>query len=320
LSARIYYSLEEARGRFGPAAVALGNFDGVHVGHRELIEATRRFAQGIGAETGVLTFHPHPTVLVAPDRVPPMICTLEQRIRLLAQTGATRILVLPFTRELSRFSPEEFVQRVLLEALQVKGTFVGENFHFGYRQAGTPEVLTSLGRKYGFETVFLKPVTYRGSIVSSSAIRKALFTRRLSFARHLLGRCFFVEGEIVAGQGIGSRQTVPTLNLLPAKDQLLLTGVSITRTRDKETGRIWPSITNVGVRPTFEGQGVTIETFLLETLKADEGPKRIEVEFRRWLRDEQKFPDAESLRRQIMHDVGRAKAYWRRTMLPETPS
>lgn len=311
MSAEVFRSLAEAHGKFGPAAVAMGNFDGVHIGHRALIAAMSECADRSNMARGVLTFHPHPTVTVAPDRVPPMISTLEDRIRLLEALGVQKIIVLPFTHELSCCSPEEFVSQVLVDALGTKATFVGDNFHFGHGQAGTPAVLTELSRKYGFEAHFLRPVNYRGHVVSSSEIRKALKNHRLAFASHLMNRCYSVSGKVVTGQGIGSRQTVPTLNILPVADQLLLRGVFITETFDLDSDRRWPSITNVGVRPTFPGDGVTIETYLLSALTGD-SPGAIRVEFRRFVRDERAFENAEALKKQILRDAGRAQAYWRR--------
>jgi len=311
VSVQVFRSLDEARGHFGPAALAIGNFDGVHTGHRALVGVMSDYAAAHSLKRAVLTFHPHPTVLIAPDRVPPMICTLDERLAHLEELGVDQILVLPFTQELSRQTPEEFVSRVLLGTLNTKATFVGTNFHFGYRQAGTPAVLTELGRQHGFATTFLEPIKYRGGIVSSSAIRKALMDHRLGFASHLLGRCFSVAGAVVAGQGIGRKETVPTLNILPVPDQLLPRGVYVTRTYDLESKRAWPSITNIGVRPTFQGEGVTIESFLLAPLTGD-APCRIRVEFRRFVREERQFADPPALKQQIFRDVERAQAYWRR--------
>jgi len=314
MSAQVFRSLPEAQGQFGPAALAIGNFDGVHIGHRALIKAMSDYAAAHSLRRGVMTFHPHPTVLVAPDRVPPMLCSLDERIERLEKLGVERILVLPFTPELSRFTPEQFVSEVLVDALDTKATFVGDNFHFGHEQAGTPTVLAELGRQYGFKTTFLTPVSYRAGTVSSSAIRSALKEHRLLFASRLMGHCFSAQGAVVPGQGIGSRQTVPTLNILPAEEQLLLSGVFITRTFDLHSDRTWPSITNVGVRPTFAGEGVTIESFLLAPLTG-EPPADIRVEFRRFLRDERKFETPEALKQQIFRDVSRAQAYWRRVPL-----
>jgi len=311
MSVRVFRSLTEASGHFGPAALAIGNFDGVHVGHRALIGAMCEYADAHSLKRGVLTFHPHPTVLVAPDRVPPMICTLDDRIARLQSLGVERIMVLPFTPELSRQTPEEFVSKVLLGDLNTKATFVGSNFHFGYRQAGTPAILTRLGQAHGFATTFLQPITYKGDVICSSAIRKALTDHRLLFASRLLGRCFSVFGPVVSGQGIGRRETVPTLNILPVADQIHLSGVFITKTFDLASDRTWQSITNIGVRPTFRGEGVTIESFLLSPLTGD-SPTNIRVEFRRFVREEQKFENPQALKRQIFRDVARAHTYWRR--------
>jgi riboflavin kinase/FMN adenylyltransferase len=311
VSAQVFRSLSEAHGQFGPASLAIGNFDGVHLGHRALIAAMSECAAVHSLHRAVLTFHPHPTVLVAPDRVPPMLCTLEERIALLEASGVEKILVLPFTRELSLFTPEQFVAQVLVDALNTKAIFVGDNFHFGHRQAGTPAVLTDLGHQYGFTTCCLQPVSYQGQVISSSAIRSALTSHRLLFASRLLTRCFSAAGPVVSGQGIGTRQTVPTLNILPAPGQLVLPGVYITRTFDLHSERHWPSITNVGVRPTFQGEGVTIESYLLAPLTG-ESPREIRVEFRRFVRPERQFENPEALKQQIFRDVSRAQAYWRR--------
>jgi riboflavin kinase/FMN adenylyltransferase len=311
MSSLVFRSLEEVRGQFGPAALAIGNFDGVHTGHRALIHAMSEYAGGHSLLKGVLTFHPHPTVLVAPDRVPPMLCTLDERIARLDALGVDRIMVLPFTPELSRQSPEEFVSKVLINVLNTKATFVGDNFHFGYRQAGTPAVLTELGQKYGFATTFLKPVTYKDKVVSSSAIRKAIEEHRLLTASRLSGHYFSVAGPVVSGQGIGRRETVPTLNILPSPGQILPRGVYTTRTVDLDSERFWPSITNIGVRPTFQGQDVSIESFLLAPLSNDV-PRNIRVELRRFIREEKQFENPQSLKQQILRDVARAQVYWRR--------
>ena len=314
MSQQVFRSIEEARGKFGPVSLAIGNFDGVHIGHRALLRAAQDFAHAQALKTAVLTFHPHPTVLVAPSRVPPMLCTLEQRIRRLQEAGAEAILVLPFTEEVACLTPEEFVQQILVTALNTKAVFVGDNFRFGHDKCGTPEVLRALGDTYEFATTFLDRVTYRGRIVSSSAIRQALANYQMLLAARMLGRCFSIDGPVVSGQGIGSKQTVPTLNLRPSEGQMTLRGVYITKTTDMDNGQAWPSITNAGVRPTFGGNDVSIETFLLGPLEGN-APKNIRVDFRRYVRDEQQFSSPGALREQIMKDVGRAKSYWRRAAL-----
>lgn len=307
----VFRSLEQARGCFGPCALAIGNFDGVHIGHQALLSQAVDFAAKNALAPAVLTFDPHPTVVVAPERTPLAICTLDQRLRFLELAGIARILVLPFTREISRLAPEEFVSQILIDALATKAVFVGDNFHFGYKQAGTPETLRALGERFGFVSCFVKPVAWRGEIVSSSAIRRYLASGDVTRAARLLGRCFAIDGAVVSGHGIGSKQTVPTLNLRPAHGQLVPRGVYVTETLETGARRRWPSITNAGVRPTFGGDELTIETFLLSPLE-DRAPDRIEVEFRRFLRAERQFPSPDALKAQIFKDVARARGYWRR--------
>lgn len=310
MNTSVFPSLEDAQGQFGPCALAIGNFDGVHIGHQVLIQRAVKFAAKNGFTPAVLTFDPHPTAVVAPDRIPQMISTLDQRLKLLARYGAEQIVVLPFTSELARLSPEEFVTRVLSDALHMKGVFIGDNFRFGYKQSGTPDVLRELGKQYGFATEFIHPVRYRNEIVSSSSIRRYLVSGKVSRAGRLLGHCFALEGSVVAGQGIGGKQTVPTLNLSPVENQVTPRGVYVTETTDP-TGRRWPSITNVGIRPTFGGEELTIETYLLTDLVGP-SPERIDVQFRRFVRPERHFPDAAALRTQILKDVAQARTYWRR--------
>ncbi len=311
MSTTVFRSLEEARGHFGLCALAIGNFDGVHIGHQTLIREAVSFSVRNHFTPAVLTFDPHPAVVVAPDRVPQMICSLRQRLELLFESGAERILVLPFTADVARLSPEEFVSQILVDALQTKGVFVGDNFRFGYKQAGTPEVLRRLGEQYGFVSEFIHPVRFRNEVVSSSSIRHYLASGNVSRAGRLLGHCFALEGEIVKGHGIGSQQTVPTLNLRPDANQIVPRGVYITETRDQQSERRWPSITNAGIRPTFDGEELTIETYLLSALDGP-SPEQIEVRFRRFVRPERRFADAAALRAQILKDVERANTYWRR--------
>jgi riboflavin kinase / FMN adenylyltransferase len=311
LTARIFRSLAEAREGFAPCVLTIGNFDGVHIGHQALVARTCARASARGLAASALTFDPHPATVVAPERAPETICTLEQRLALLEQAGAQQILVLPFTRQVANLSARDFVQQVLCDVLQARAVVVGESFRFGHRQAGTAATLKSLGEEFGFESQFVPPVSYRGEIVSSSLIRRYLSAGNVARAGRLLGRCFSLQGHVVSGHGVGSKQTVPTLNLPPPPGQIVPRGVYVTETLEPATGRWWPSITNCGMRPTFGGDELTIETFLLEPLVAA-APIEIEVRFRRFVRAEQQFSNAEALKAQIVRDVGRAKAYWRR--------
>ena len=230
-------------------AVAIGNFDGVHLGHRALLRETIEYADEHGLQPAVLTFDPHPTVVVAPDRVPQLLTSIEERIRLLHEFGVGRVHVLPFTKDIAALNPREFVRKVLVEQLHARAVFVGENFRFGVGKQGSPEMLRALGEEFGFVPHFLAPVSFRGQVVSSTAIRQYLEAGQVSRANRLLGRCFALQGAVIAGHGIGKRQTVPTLNLQPPPGLLVPRGVSITETTDLDDGRRWHSITNAGTRP-----------------------------------------------------------------------
>ncbi|HZS57239.1 MAG TPA: bifunctional riboflavin kinase/FAD synthetase [Bryobacteraceae bacterium] len=311
MSIRIFRSLDEARGRFEPSALAIGNFDGVHIGHKALLQKASEFAGTHGLRSSALTFYPHPTAVVAPQRRPPMICPLEQRLQLLEAAGAEQILVLPFTADVARLSPEQFVFDILVGSLNTKAVFVGQNFRFGHKQSGTPATLEALGREAGFEPRFIEPVSYRRQIVSSSLIREYLKLGNVSRAGRLLGRCFFIKGDVIAGRGVGSKQLVPTLNVRPEAEQLSPRGIYVTETIDSARNRRWQSITNVGTSPTFGTNELTIETYLLSDFDGLT-PENIRVEFRHFVRWETWFPSVDHLRAQILKDVGRAQAYWRR--------
>jgi riboflavin kinase/FMN adenylyltransferase len=294
----------------GPSALAIGNFDGVHIGHQALISDAAQWASRHGAKPAVLTFDPHPSAVVAPDRVPLLICSLKERLRLLEAAGAAQVVVLPFTEETARLTPEQFVEEIVVKMLNSKALFVGENFRFGHKQAGTPDTLKRLGTQCGFVPYFLPPVKFRGEVVSSSLIRRYLSEGSVGRAGRLLGRCFSVGGPVVPGRGIGKKETVPTLNLRPVAGQIVPHGIYVSETLESATGRHWQSVTSVGHNPTFGETELTIETHLLEPLDGP-SPADIEVRFRRFIRSERTFPSAEALRKEIFRDVARAKTYWR---------
>lgn len=308
---KVFRSIEEAAD-FGPSAITIGNFDGVHCGHRGILRRVRQVADKSGWKAAVLTFDPHPTKLVAPARAPKLMTTPEQRCRLMAEEGIEHCLILPFTKEIAGLSPEEFVSRILVGALDVRAVLVGGNFRFGHRQAGDTKVLQALAERYGFVAEAVPAVALRGETVSSSAIREHVEAGQMGLAWRMLGRPFSLEGAVVKGHGVGSRQTVPTLNLAPEFEVMPASGVYVTRTADLDSDRVWDSVTNIGFRPTFGGDDMlSIETFLLGGLK-DEAPARIRLEFLRRLRDERKFSSPDELKIQIVRDVGAANGFFRR--------
>jgi riboflavin kinase / FMN adenylyltransferase len=289
-------------------AVAIGVFDGVHIGHQALVRRTMETARELGAKSVVLTFHPHPACVVAPHRAPRLLYPIEERRTLLLAQGVDEVHVLPFDKALVAMSAEEFAEVTLRSEFQARAVLVGEDFRFGFARKGDVATLARMG----FVTKPLAPVTYRGLIVSSTEIRARIQKGDVSLAGRLLGRPYGISGEIVRGHGIGSKQTVPTLNLSTTAEVIPANGVYITHTTDLVSGAGWNSITNVGTRPTFENTGgVSIETFLLDPLQGT-GPERIRLDFLRHVREERKFESPEALKTQILRDVAIAKTYFRR--------
>lgn len=310
---RIYRSLADVPRDFGPTALTIGNFDGVHFGHRRILRSLQTLARDRGWKSSVLTFDPHPTRVVAPERSPRLITTPAQRAELMREEGVEQVLILPFTRELAQISAEDFVTNLLVDRLGARAVLVGDNFRFGHRHAGNVGLLTELGHQFGFDTVIVPAVTCRGRVVSSSGIRELILAGRVSLAARLLVRPYALEGDVVTGRGVGSKQTVPTLNLGTDAELVPARGVYVTRTHNLESPQEWNSITNVGYRPTFGASDeLSIETFLLEPL-AGQAPSRISVEFLWRVRDERKFETPEDLKRQILRDVRAAQNYFRRT-------
>jgi riboflavin kinase/FMN adenylyltransferase len=310
----IYRSLDATPPDFGPSALTIGNFDGVHFGHRRILRRLLEIARSRGWKPSVLTFDPHPTRVVAPERAPLLMTTPDRRAELMQEEGVEQVLILPFTRELAQLSPEEFVSSILVKRLGARAVLVGDNFRFGHRHAGNVQLLTELGKRYGFETEVVPAVRWRGRTVSSSGIRELIQSGRVSLAARLLQHAYALEGGVVSGRGVGSRQTVPTLNLATATEIIPARGVYVTRTCDLDRpNRSWDSITNIGYRPTFgSSDQLSIETFLLDPLDGGT-PARIRVEFLWRVRDERRFDSPDALRGQILKDVRVAQSYFRRT-------
>jgi riboflavin kinase/FMN adenylyltransferase len=317
---QVYRTLADVPRDFGPSALSIGNFDGVHFGHRRILRRVKEMAREHGWKASVLTFDPHPTRVVAPDRTPPLLTTPDRRAALMREEAIEQVLILPFTSELANLTPEQFVEQLLVKALDARAVLVGDNFRFGHRQAGNVTVLAELGGRFGFQTEIVRAVAWRGRVVSSSGIRDLIRAGKVSLAARLLQHTYGVEGEVVSGRGVGSRQTVPTLNLATRAEVIPASGVYITRTRDTADGREWNSVTNIGYRPTFgESDRLTIETFLLDALTG-EAPRHIRVEFLRRIREERKFETSEALRTQILKDVRTAQAWFRRTKAWTVPA
>jgi phosphoribosyl 1,2-cyclic phosphate phosphodiesterase len=310
-----FTSAEAWHSRFGKfdqrTVLAIGSFDGIHLGHQAILRAVAGRAQALNAVPTALTFDPSPRAVLRPEAAPSQISTIAQRIAGFRALGLEAAVVLPFTLELSRLTPEEFVQQILLRSLRTRALFVGEDFRFGHKQAGDVNLLRRLGAEHGFEVVVLPPVIYRGEVVSSTLIRKEIADGDVSRAARLLGRQFVLTGEVVSGTGTGRRFTFPTLNLAPEQSLLPCRGVYITRTCLEGENFSRRSVTNIGMRPTFNGSALSIETHLLDE-QLPQAPKHIEVRFWERLRDEKKFSGPDELRTQIARDITNADKFFSR--------
>jgi riboflavin kinase/FMN adenylyltransferase len=288
--------------------LTIGNFDGVHLGHREILRRVVECAKKTVCLTGAVTFDPHPLKILRPADAPAQLSTLQQRLLEMDRLGVEAVLVLPFTLEIAKLSPEDFVRTILVETMRVSTVFVGENFRFGNRAAGNVKALRELGQRFGYGVEIVEPVVLRGEIVSSTAVRVAVAEGRVGSARQLLGRPFALTGKIRPGTGTGSRAVFPTLNLAPEQEIVPAMGVYVTETF--VDGRGYRSATNVGVRPTFNGSALSIESHLFDfDQRMTEGP--MQVWFWKRLRGEQKFSGAEALRAQIARDLERCRAFFR---------
>jgi len=293
------------------SVLAIGNFDGIHLGHQAILRATVERAHTLNAVSTALTFDPSPRRVLRPESAPPRVSTNAQRMEWFNALGIEAAVVLPFTLDLARLTPAEFVEQILVRDLHARAVLVGENFRFGHKQAGDVKLLSALGAKLGFEVVIIPPVVLRGEVVSSTIIRREVAEGDVSHAARLLGRPFALTGEVVSGTGTGRRFTFPTLNLAAEQELLPSGGVYITRTcLDGET-RSHRSVTNIGMRPTFNGSLLSVETHLLDTQPATT-PMRIEVRFWKRLREEKKFSGPEELRVQIAADIARANQFFSR--------
>ncbi len=285
--------------------LALGNFDGLHRGHAKIIERVRRGALERGATALAMTFDPHPHRVLRPDKAPPLLMTTAQKLEALEQAGMQGVAVVRFTTELSLWEPEVFVRAVLVDWLRVSEVWVGANFLFGHNRAGNFSVLRALGTRFGFRAEKIDPVRFKDFVVSSTRIRRLVAEGRVDEASALLGHHAFIDGEVVAGLGRGRQLGSPTANIQTDNELVPPRGVYATVARVGSD--LHPSVTNIGVRPTFGESGqVFIETHLLD-LSQDLYGRRLRIYFVQRLRDERAFASPDALRAQIDIDCRNAR-------------
>jgi riboflavin kinase/FMN adenylyltransferase len=309
---KVSYSLDEIPAGFGPSIAVIGNFDGVHRGHSQILAAVTEEARGRGWRSIAVTFDPHPEKFLRPQNCPQLLTPMPERLRLMAATGIDAILVLPFDDSLACLTPRQFVETILVEKLQVRSIHEGANFRFGHRaQAGVAE-LAEFGREFGFQVTVHPAVQVHGLTVSSTAIRDLIAAGDMRRARWMLGHTFAVRSTPARGRGIGGRLLVPTVNLARYPDLLPAFGVYVTRLTitGSEGDRCFQSITNVGNRPTFGEPSFAVESHILDFEPVDLAEETpLELEFLLRLRPEIAWPSPEALKAQIFKDIARAKRF-----------
>jgi riboflavin kinase/FMN adenylyltransferase len=290
--------------RWASPVLAIGNFDGLHRGHLKIIERIRRGASERAGTAVVLTFDPHPPRVLRPDKAPPLLMTPAQKQDALARAGVQGLATVRFSLELSQWEPDVFVRRVLVEWLRVAEVWVGADFLFGRNRSGNFTLLRTLGQQHGFRVEKIDPIRYKDFIVSSTRIRRLVAEGRVEEAGALLGRHFVIEGSVVKGAQRGRTLGFPTANL--ATDNELLPPNGVYATFSTIGGVTRAAVTNVGVRPTFDGPpSVSIETHVLG-FSGDVYGQPQQLAFVQRLRDERRFPDVDALREQVAADVRRA--------------
>ena len=310
----IHFPDDQRPSRWAHPVLALGNFDGVHRGHRKILDRLQRVGVERGATSVVMTFDPHPPRIVRPEKAPLLLMTKTQKLDAIAAAGIQGAAILRFTQEISRWDPETFVATVLVDWLHVSEVWVGANFLFGHDRAGNFSLLRALGARYGFKTEKIDPIRYKDFVVSSTRIRRLVAEGRVDEAGALLGHQYYVDGSVVRGDGRGKTIGFPTANLCTENELLPPFGVYATTTTTAD-GVVRPSITNAGVRPTVDTSGlVAIETHIFN-FDRDLYGGSIRVGFVQRLRDERAFESVDALRAQIGADCDRARALFDRLSL-----
>jgi riboflavin kinase / FMN adenylyltransferase len=306
----VYRGIAEVPASFGPSIAAIGNFDGVHRGHQQILGAVVAEASKRSMRSFAITFDPHPEKCLRPASAPALLTPMDYRLDLLASTGVDAVLVLRFDPALARLSAREFVLHVLVDALNVRGLHEGGNFRFGYKaEAGVCE-LAAFGQEFGFGVTVHDPVHVHGLEVSSSAIRALVAEGDVKRARWMLGRPFSVRSTQKRDRGVGAKLLVPTINFADYDGLLPAHGIYVTRLGIG--GRCFQAVSSLGIRPTFADAGFALETHILnfEPVELD-NTTRLELEFLYRLRDEEKYPTVALLKAQILRDVANAKRYFR---------
>jgi riboflavin kinase/FMN adenylyltransferase len=301
------------------SVLSIGNFDGVHIGHQAVLKHVVDRARDLGTHGMAMTFDPHPVKLLRPADAPRLLTTLEQRLELIAATGIETTLVVPFTHKLARMPAADFVRRVLVDRLQVREVYIGKNFRFGADRGGDVDLLRSMGDELGFMAASSPILGAAGGVVSSTRVRETVSAGRVEEAAELLGRATYLDGTVLEGKRLGRTLGFPTLNVEVENELVPGHGVYITASYLPSFDRIFPSVTNVGVRPTiYQNSLATVESHLLD-FSADVYQERVRLFFLAHLRGERSFDSTMELTSQIRRDVESAREYFEAHEVDQLP-
>jgi riboflavin kinase/FMN adenylyltransferase len=310
---KVFRGLPNAESR-APCALTIGNFDGVHRGHQALLAQVREAATRLNLDAAVMTFEPHPREFFAqlmgqPENAPTRIANLRDKLQSLSNAGVDRVIVEHFNANFAALSPQEFIEKILVQGLHVRWLMVGEDFCFGSRRAGSLETLIAAGKQYGFEVHTMPNVTNEGVRISSSAIRAALAQADFPHAQRLLGHAYAMSGHVVHGQKLGRTIGFPTLNMRIGHKRPALSGIYVVQVHGLAAAPL-PAVASLGVRPTVDDSGrVLLETHLFD-YNGDCYGKLLQVEFLKKLRDEEKYVDLPTLTAAIERDAQQARAWF----------
>jgi riboflavin kinase/FMN adenylyltransferase len=286
--------------------VTIGAFDGIHVGHRRILEEVVMLGAGLGVRGVVVTFVPHPIAVLQPDEAPCLLTSLEEKRALIEETGIDDLVLLRFSPKLACRSAEWFVRNVLLKKLNMRRLVIGYDFRFGRERQGDALYLESLGESAGFGVDIVPPVNFRDHPVSSTRVRTALVRGDVGSAGRMLGRRYSFAGRVVKGEGRGRELTYPTANIDPEDAKKVLPAKGVYAVEARAAGRSRPGVLYIGTKPTYRGRRATIEVHVMG-LEGNLYGKRIEVAFVKKLRDEIRFEREADLKEAIAGDVSTAK-------------
>ncbi len=301
----IIRGLEELEKGYPNTVITIGNFDGLHLGHQKIIQTVIRESEEIYGTSMVVTFDPHPMKVLAPEKEVKLLTTPKERERLIRTMGITVLLYITFNKEFSHLQPDEFIDNVLVNKINVKKVIVGQNYAFGKARKGTTELLRRRGRKYGFNVKVVRHAKVNGDVVSSSKIRRFLSMGRVFEASTFLGRAYTIEGNVIRGAGRGEKLLhIPTANITTPNELVPKEGVYAVRIGFKDG--FFEGVANIGKKPTF-GDIVTSYEVHIFNYSGELLGEHLRIYFIDWMRDQQSFPDALSLERQIRNDIEHAR-------------